>query len=89
MYISQMPPRSTGSRYKLGEPWDSDLADYCAAHHGAPAINVIRDAVRALIDARLANEPAVKKRFMEARQKRQGVTKNNGLRLIGPEDSGA
>lgn len=81
-----MRQRTTGSRTPLGGALDDDLTDYCAAMHNVPAINVIRDAVRALIDARLEDEPRVKERFMEARRKRLGTSKSNGLRVVGPED---
>ena len=56
----------------LGEPWESKLADFCAAHYDAPLTNVIRYALDAFIDTRMKSEPEVKKRFEEARRKRLG-----------------
>jgi hypothetical protein len=63
---------STGSRLKLGEPWDSDLIDFCEAHHGASATQVIRNALRGLIDAELKRDAGTRERFEAARQKRLG-----------------
>ena len=84
-----MKKRTTGARIQLGQELNDDLADYCAATHDVPAINVIRDAVRGLIDARLEDEPRVKERFMAARRKRLETTKSNGLRIVGPEGDDA
>lgn len=34
-----MPKRSKGARLNLGEPWASDLADFCVAHYGVAETN--------------------------------------------------
>jgi hypothetical protein len=56
----------------LGEPVGSDLEDFCAVHFGAPEINVVREAVRAFIDDRLARDPELKKKFDKVQQDRSG-----------------
>lgn len=68
-----MAKKTTGSRFNLGEPLDTDLADFCEAHYGAPEVRVIREALRLFIDGRLAAEPELRKRFEEARRKRLGA----------------
>ena len=49
--------------------------DFCEANYGAPAIRIIREAVRQFIDESLENEPALRKRFEEARLKRLKASK--------------
>lgn len=68
---------TTGSRYKLGEPYDSLLADYCAANYGAPRIQVIREAVQEVILARLKSDPVMNERFKHEREKRTGKRRGN------------
>jgi hypothetical protein len=68
-----MARRSKGARSNLGEPWASDLADFCAAHYGVPEANIIRTALDAFIKERLEKEPEVRKRFEEARRRRLGA----------------
>jgi hypothetical protein len=68
-----MAQLSTGGRYRLGEPLETDLADFCAANWDSSATSVIRDAVREFIDARLAAEPEMLRRFEEARKRRKEV----------------
>jgi hypothetical protein len=51
----------------LGEPWQSTLDDFCAAHFAASATDVIRAALDAFIPAELARDAATAERF-EARQ---------------------
>lgn len=66
-----MARHSTGARFRLGEPLDSDLADFCAANWDSSATSVIREAVRAFIDARLSNPKSdLQERFDGARKKR-------------------
>ena len=65
-----MAEESKALRLVLGEPWESKLADFCAAHYGAPQTNVIRHALDAFIGQRLKAEPEVKKRYEDARRKR-------------------
>jgi hypothetical protein len=59
----------TLKRY-LGEPLGTDLEDFCTVHHGAPQINVIREAVRMFIDDELARSPELQKKFDNLRQSR-------------------
>jgi hypothetical protein len=67
-----MAVKTTGSRFNLGEPLTSDLADFAAAHYKASETEIIRVALRAFIDERLAAEKDMKARFDEARRKRLG-----------------
>jgi len=63
---------SAGFRLNLGEPWESDLADFCEAHHGASATKVIRNALRMMIDAELSRDEGTRERFEDARRRRLG-----------------
>ena len=65
-----MPKASKGARFGLGEPWTSDLADFCAANYHAPEREVIREALSAHIEARINAEPELRRRFEEVRKKR-------------------
>jgi hypothetical protein len=68
--VFSMAPRTTGARFRLGDPLDSDLTDFCAANWDCSATSVIRDAVRAYIDAQLADNEGMQQRYAEARRKR-------------------
>lgn len=78
-----MPKPSKGKRLALGEPWASDLADFCAAHYGVAEIAIIRFALDAFIKDRLAAEPEVRRRFEEARKLRLNISGDN-VRAISP-----
>ena len=67
------PPRRplmSAFKLQLGEPVATDLEDFCAAHYGAPAINVIREAVTLFIGDELARDPELRTRFDRLRQER-------------------
>jgi hypothetical protein len=67
------PPRRplmSAFKLQLGEPVATDLEDFCAAHYGAPAINVIREAVTLFIVDQLARDPELRMRFDRLRQER-------------------
>jgi hypothetical protein len=59
-------------RLQLAEPLAGDLADFCAAHYGAPEREIIRAALRAFIDSELAAEPELRKRYEAAKKARTG-----------------
>jgi hypothetical protein len=61
---------SKGSRLGLGEPWQSMLNDFCAAHYNASERDIVRTALDFFIQNRLEAEPEVRKRYEEARRKR-------------------
>lgn len=63
-----------------------DLLDFRAANFDASEIGVIRAALRAFIDERLAKEPGMRKRFEAARKERQGH-KSEPLRLVRPDEA--
>ena len=67
-----MPQRFKDSKFKLGEPLATQLADFCAANYHAPAIEIIREAVKEHIERRLEN-PEMKERYEDARRKRLGL----------------
>lgn len=67
-----MAKTTTGARHRLGEPLASDLAAFCEASDGTLEIRVIRNAVRHYLDARLAAEPELRRRFDEARLRKIG-----------------
>lgn len=73
------------AKLQLGEPWASKLADFCAANYNAEAKAVIREALDEHIDRRLNNEPEMKKRFNQARQKRRDQD-GNGLSVVTRRD---
>jgi len=63
-------PLMSALKLQLGEPVGTDLEDFCAAHYGAPAINVIREAVALFIGSQLARDPELRTRFDRLRQER-------------------
>jgi hypothetical protein len=81
-----MKQRTTGSRLNLGEPLDSDLSDFCVAHFNAPAINIVREAIRELMERRLASEPEMRKRFEEARKTRLKAQRGH-IQVVKPTEN--
>jgi hypothetical protein len=77
-----MARKSKGARLDLGEPWTSDLADFCAAHYGAPEKNIIRAALDTFIKERLGAETDLRKRFEDARKKRLGAAGGANVRVL-------
>jgi hypothetical protein len=70
---SEPPRRPQGDaafKRQLDEPVATDLEDFCAAHYGAPAINVVREALKLFITDQLARDPELKKRFDRLREER-------------------
>ena len=67
-------PKEGGFRLDLGEPWASDLADFCFANYGCSKTEVIREALEQHIGGRLKAEPVMKERFEKARKRRLGET---------------
>ena len=77
-----MAPRSKDSRARLREPLATDLAAFrVAIGLGATEIGVIRDAVRAFIDARLEVDEDLKRRYKVEREKLKAA-KLEPLRLV-------
>lgn len=54
---------TTGSRFKLGEPWDTDLAAFCRAVVDADRTKVVKRAVRAYIDQFIAENDGVRRDY--------------------------
>jgi hypothetical protein len=69
--------KGAGFRLDLGEPWASDLADFCAANYKGSQTEVIREALNEHIKGRLKREPILQSRFDEAREKRLAATGKN------------
>lgn len=67
-----MPKPYNDKKFQLGEPLASMLADFMAANYNAPALEIIREAVKEHIDRRL-EEPVIKARYEEARRQRLGL----------------
>lgn len=82
MYIVLMARRSTGARFNLGEPWDGNLADFCAAHYDASATSVVRQALELFYATRFAAEPEVAKRVEDARRKRMGLVEGGNVTAL-------
>jgi hypothetical protein len=72
-----MARRSTGSRFNLGEPYASLLADFCEANRGSPEIRIIREALKFFIEHELATDGKIRERFEEARLKRLETATRN------------
>ena len=68
--------RTTGSRFKLGEPCDGMLDDFCAAYLDASATTVIRNAVVHFIETELASNPGAKARYDRWRISGDGLAPN-------------
>ncbi len=62
---------ATGARFRLGDPLDEHLADFCTANWDCSATSVIRAAVKAYIEAQLAASQEMRNRYEEARRKRE------------------
>lgn len=79
-----MAPKSRDSRLRLLEPLATDMAAFRAAMGmGVTEIGVIRDAVRAFIDAKLAADEKLRERF-ETERAKLGA-KPQPLRLVKSE----
>lgn len=76
--------RADPGRYRLGDPVDGELADFCAAMLEAKQSAVIRAAVSAFILAELARNEGVRQRYEELRRARREKTAPN-VRLITKE----
>ena len=63
------PKEKGGFRLDLGEPWESDLADFSAANYDGSKTKVIREALEEHINRRL-QEPEMRARFDRERRKR-------------------
>jgi hypothetical protein len=59
-------------KFRLGEPLATKLKDFCAANYRAPAIEVIREALKEHIDRRL-EEPEMKSLYEAVRRQRLGL----------------
>jgi hypothetical protein len=66
-----MAKEKGGFRLDLGEPWESDLTDFCAANYKGSKTEVIREAIDEHIRRRL-QEPEMRARFETARRNRLG-----------------
>lgn len=76
-----MAPKSKDGRLRLGEPLATDLAAFRATvGMGVSEIGVIRDAVRAFIDARLKHDD-FRMRF-EAERAKLAADKTQPIRLV-------
>jgi hypothetical protein len=83
-----MAPKSKDGRIRLLEPLATDLAAFRAAIGlGATEIGVIREAVRAYIDGRIAADFDLKSRF-EAECERLQAAKRQPIRLVRTETNG-
>lgn len=56
---------------KLGGDLDTDLEIFSSLHHSCPKIGIIRDAVEWYIEDQLARNPILRKRFLEAKYRRE------------------
>ena len=78
--------RKTPARYELGQELDDKLADLSEGYKGAPVTRLVREAVEEYIQRCLDKEPAVRRRYDEARKKRLNNTSKN-LSVISNDDS--
>jgi len=83
--IPAMSPRSKDTRLRLLEPLATDFAAFRAAIGlGATEIGIVRDAVRAFIDARISKDDDLRARF-EAERDRLSQRKTRTLKLVKSE----
>ncbi len=68
-------------RIPFPEPLGFDLIDFQAANYNADQKDIIIEALREHIDRRL-QEPAMKERFEQAREKRLGVTEAANVTVL-------
>ncbi len=72
--------------FELGEELRASLGDFCEAHYGAPQSRIVREALKAFIEAQLAAEPELRKRFDWARKTRLSKAGQNVRVLdVGPK----
>lgn len=71
VYNFGVAKRKTGARFNLGEPWDSKLADFCAAHFSGSATEVVRSALDFFIPAHLEKNRAAAEKFEELQTARK------------------
>lgn len=77
-----MAPKSKDSRLRLLEPLATDFAAFRAAiGMGASEIGVIRDAVRAFIDAKIEKDDELRAQY-EAEREKLMAEKQKPLRLV-------
>lgn len=67
-----MPQKFKGSKINLGDELNAQLADFCTANYRAPAIEVIKEAIKDHLERRLKN-PEMKARYEQARKTRLGL----------------
>jgi hypothetical protein len=77
-----MARKTTGSRYRLGEPLNSELAAFCDALVGTLEIRVIREALRMYMDHRLATEPELRRRYEVALKKQMGSVEGDNVVVL-------
>ena len=77
-----MAPRSKDSRIRLREPLATDFAAFRSAMGmGVSEIGVIRDAVRAFIDAKIKKDDELRERYETEREKLMAA-KQQPIRLV-------
>ena len=82
-----MAPKSKDTRTRLLEPLATDMAAFRAATGmGTSEIGVIRDAVRAFIDAKVENDQELKKRF-EAEREKLLAMRRQPLRIVRDDEN--
>jgi hypothetical protein len=70
-HMGKRPRKSrTGARFNLGEPWDGQLADFCAAHFQGSATDVVRAALEVFIPMELARDLATAERYRKLQEAR-------------------
>lgn len=80
-----MAPPSKDKRARLLEPLATDFAAFrTALGVGATEVGIIRDAVRAFIDARVARDEELKQRY-GAERDRLRATRHQPIRLVKSE----
>lgn len=74
MYIRIDMPRksSTGNRFNLGDPWDTDLNAFCAALLGVDRTKVARQAISDYIREFIAKNDGVREEYERQRAEMLG-----------------
>jgi len=80
--VSQLPPSSKGRQttfsVEIPEDLATDLAAFLQAHYDAVRNTVVRKALRVFIDEALRAEPAMRGRFLKARDELLGTPRLPG-----------
>ena len=78
-----MARKTTGSRLNLGEPLASELTALCEALDGKPPeIGIVRQALRAYIDSKVAGDRELRQRYETALKIQRGGSDGDNVVVL-------